>query len=353
LILKALTIVYREERARSQRTIYSTISRCLAATRIILFPRTVARFNSMNLIGKLKHKTRDHDPLYFVVYRYYISRQLTLSQRVQVAMDHHQYESQFFNCEYMKQTYNSDGILLWERSFDDLHFTIVLIATPDNRNEGELSIILSVNKVELSKMSFCYLKADVFGLPPYMAILISRNQTSRTPSRDLFDRCFGQNTPQLFCLSAVCGIAMTNEFTTMFGIKHEAQITYKESLDTGFRNSYTALWEKFDGVEIDRQVFMLSVPLNLRPLGLVSRDHRRRARARRQCWDEIVQSTRLSMGEYRALSSLNTPSSAEHRAGQAGLAGKAPQVQARNRASKPSLSDRPLASSPEYLPPNR
>ncbi len=88
----------------------------------------------------------------------------------------------------------------------------------------------------------------------------------------------------------------------MFAIKHDAQIIYKETLDLGFRNSYTALWEKFDAVEIDRHVFMLSVPLNLRPVGQVSRVHRRRAQARRRCWDEIVQSTRLSMAKYRTLS---------------------------------------------------
>ena len=64
---------------------------------------------------------------------------------------------------------------------------------------------------------------------------------------------------------------MTNEFRTMFAIKHDAQIIYKESFDTGFRNSYTALWEKFDAIEIDGHVFMLSVPLNLRPVELVNR----------------------------------------------------------------------------------
>jgi hypothetical protein len=101
---------------------------------------------------------------------------------------------------------------------------------------------------------------------------------------------------------------MTNEFRTVFGIKHDAQIFFKESLGTGFRNSYTTLWKKFDGVEIDRQVFMLNVPLNLRPVGLVSGEHRRRARDRRAYWDEIVQSTRLSMAKYRMLSDLNTMS---------------------------------------------
>jgi uncharacterized protein VirK/YbjX len=308
LILTALKIVYREELGRPQGTVYSAIIRLINGARILLFPRAVDQINSMNVIGKLKHPTRNHDPLYFLVYRHYISKRFTISQRVQVALDHHKYESRFYNSEYIRQAYRSGGILLWERSFDDLHFTIVLIATPDNRNEGELSVILSVNQVVLSIMSFCYLKADVFGLLPYTTMLISRNQTSRTSSRHAFNKCFKQNTPQLFCLSAVCGIAMTNEFRTIFGIKHDAQIIYKETLDTGFRNSYTALWEKFNATEIDHQVFMLSVPLTLRPIELVGDDHRRRARARRLCWDEIVQSTRLSMAEYRTLSVSNTTS---------------------------------------------
>ena len=302
-MLKALTIVYREELAQAQATFYSPIFRCLAAARILLFPKTIAQFKSMKLMGKLKHPTRKHDPLYFLVHHYYISRQFTLRQRVDVAMEHHKYELQVYNCEYMRQVYRSNGIVLWERSFGDLHFTIVLIASLDNRHEGDLTVILYVNKVILCQMSFCYLKSDIFGLSPCMTMLISRNQTDRTSFRQSFDQCFKQNTPQLFCLSAVCGIALTNEFRTMFAIKHDAQIAYEGPLHTGFHNSYAALWEKFDAVEIDGHVFLLKVPLNLRPVGLVSRDHRRRARARRQYWDEIVQSTRLSMAKYRKLSS--------------------------------------------------
>jgi uncharacterized protein VirK/YbjX len=308
LILKALAIVFREEMARPEGTVYSAVVRLIASARILLFPRTLAQFNSMKLVEKLKHQTRAHDPLYFIVYRYYISKKFTISQRLQVAMDHHQHESRFFNCEYMTKTYRSDGILLWEQSFRDLQFTIQLIATPDNRNEGELSVILSVNKITIAIMAFCYLKADVLGLSSYTTLLISRNQTSRNSSRDLFDRAFKQNAPQLFCLSAICGIAMTNEFTTIFGIRHDAQIFYKESLDTGFRNSYTSLWEKFDAVAIDQHVFMLDVPLNLRPVEQVGGEHRRRARARRSYWDQIVQSTCSTMARYRRLASPNTMS---------------------------------------------
>jgi uncharacterized protein VirK/YbjX len=308
LVLKVLTIVYREELAQPQGTFYSAIFRCAAAARILLFPRTIVQFKSMKLMAKLKHPTRNHDPLYFLAHHYYISRKFTLRQRVDVAMEHHKYELQIYNCEYMRQVYRSNGIVLWERSFADLHFTIVLIASPDNRHEGDLTVILYVNKIILCQMSFCYLKSDIFGLSPSMTMLVSRNQTDRTSFRQLFDQCFKQNTPQLFCLSAVCALALTHEFRTIFAIKHDAQIAYEEPLDPGFRNSYTALWEKFGAVEIDGHVFMLNVPLNLPPVGLVSRVHRQRARARRQYWDEIEQSTRLSMAKYRELSSSSSRS---------------------------------------------
>jgi uncharacterized protein VirK/YbjX len=257
----------------------------------------------MKLMRKLRHPAGQHDPLYFLSHQYYLSRKFTLRQRVDVAMTHHKYELRAYSCDYARAVYGSDGILLWRRSFDDLHFTIVLTASPDDRNEGDPTVILSVNDNSLCRMSFCYLNANIFGLASDMTMLISRNQTDRTSFRELFDRYFKQNTPQLFCLSAICGIAIANGYKTMFAIKHDAQIAYEEPLDSSFRNSYTALWEKFGAVEIDRHVYMLNVPLVLRPVGLVNRVHRRRARARRGYWDEIIRSARESMVEYHTLPS--------------------------------------------------
>ena len=80
--------------------------------------------------------------------------------------------------------------------------------------------------------------------------------------------------------------------STVLAIKHDAQVAYKETYDAGFRNSYTALWETFDAAEIDRHVYMLDLPLKLRPLESVSPGHRRRARDRRSHWDEVMQSAR-------------------------------------------------------------
>ena len=298
-MLKALTIVYQEGLAAG--THYSSILRLLAALRILLFPHGVLQFHSMEILKKLYNPMRTHDPLYFLVHNYYISRHFTLSQRVQSAITHHKFELKNYNSEYARQVYRSNGVLLWERSVDNLHFTIVLIATEDNRHEGDLSVILSVDNIRLCRMSFCYLNARIFGLTSHMTMLISRNQTERTPSRDLFSRCFKQNTPQFFCLSAICEIAMANEFEAVLAIKHDAQIAYEESFNSGFRNSYSALWEKFDAVECDRHVYRLNVPLKLRPLPFVNRVHRARARDRRRNWDDIVQSARSRMIDYRTV----------------------------------------------------
>jgi hypothetical protein len=139
-------------------------------------------------------------------------------------------------------------------------------------------------------MSFCYLNANVFLPWSHMTMLISQNQTVVTPSRELYDRCFKKDHPQLFCLAAICGIATANEFKIVFGIKHDAQLSYQEIYKSGFRRSYDAFWEKSDPIEIDRHVYMLNVPLA---------NHKGRARVHRGYWDEIVRNARSAMVGYR------------------------------------------------------
>ena len=88
----------------------------------------------------------------------------------------------------------------------------------------------------------------------------------------------------------------------MLAIKHDSQIAHEEKFDSGFRNSYTTLWERFGGVEIERHVYMLNVPLDLRPLRLVESSHRVRARNRRRYWDDISQSARSCIINHRIAS---------------------------------------------------
>ena len=113
-MLKTLAIVYREGMAEG--TYYFPMLRFLAALQIMFFPNTLIRFNSLKLMSKLYNPARKHDPLYFLVHDYYISRRFTLGQRVRCAINHHEHELEYYTDEYARQVYRSDGILLWKRS---------------------------------------------------------------------------------------------------------------------------------------------------------------------------------------------------------------------------------------------
>lgn len=206
--LKALMMSYRQGIADGSQ--YKGIRAIIAAIQIIMFPNLLVKFHSLAIVEKLQSKTRPQDPLYFLTHTYYLSKRLTLRQKFQVAVDHHEYESKYYISEYIARVYHSEGVKLWERFADNHHFAIELIVTEDNLHEGELSVILSIDNNRLCRMSFCYVSAGILWQTPYMTLLITRNQTDNTPYRTMFDTNFKQNSPQIFCLAALCGIAIAN-----------------------------------------------------------------------------------------------------------------------------------------------
>ena len=273
--------------------------RILAASRILFFPGLLLQYLKINIWRKLKCGTRKHDPMYFLVHKYYLSKRLTVKERIQSAIEHHAYELKNFNRLYESDVYRGIGIIIWERRIDDHRFSIILTGSEDNRNEGELSIIFTADSQYLWRTSFSYVNSDIFQLHHGVTILISRNQAEDTSYRGLFIEYFGQNQLQFLCLSAVCGIATANGWTKILCIRHNLQIAYEDRYEIGFRNSYTILWQQFDAREIDRHVYELDVPLKVRPLQLINRSHRARARARRQYWDSITCSARTALIGYR------------------------------------------------------
>jgi uncharacterized protein VirK/YbjX len=295
-MLKAFIITFHEELA--EKNVFYASLRTLAGLRLLLFPSRALQFRSMNLLEKLSHAPNKHDPLYFLTHNFYLSKRFNLPQRLECAMTHHEFEFEKYRTEYVDRVYRSNGALLWQKIVDGHHFTLMLICTEDTRHEGDLSVVLSVDGMGLGRMSFSYINASVFGLAPEMTILISRNQSYHNPGRKLFLNSFKQNAPPYFCLAAICGIAMASGFKAFFGINHDAQVSYEKAFDTGFRNSYSALWGKFEGVEVCSQAYKLDVPLKLRPLNEVSPTHRTRARKRRAYWNDIMQSTCWGMTEY-------------------------------------------------------
>jgi hypothetical protein len=244
-MLKAFTIVFNEELTENESVVRPLFAllRLLAALRVVFFPRLIAKYQNLKVCDKLYSPTRSWQPLYFAIHKFDVCRSFTFRERFKCAMSHHEYEANNYNRRYLEQVYPGNGILMWKKTVDSVHFRLVLTAIDDNRHEGELCVILYADNSRLCMMSFCYLDANIFGLPSYPTMLISRNQTDVTTARDTFDRSFKQSTPQFFCLFAVSGIAMSNGFRNVLAIRHDSQVAYDKKYDSGFRNSYTELWE--------------------------------------------------------------------------------------------------------------
>lgn len=302
-MMKALAVVFYEGLVddHSIAGSFAALQRVVAASRIILFPAVVSKYKRLRILDKLRNPPRRWDPLYFLVYKYYLCRDLSFRDRLQCAINHYEHEANNYNDKYFQRIRTPNGITLWDWVMDSVRFALILATTDFNRQEGELSVSLYADNVRLCMMSFCYVDANMFGLRARSTMLISRNQTDTAApgSRMKFDQRFKGAPPQFFCLFAICGIAMSNGFKTILGIKHDLQIAYDTNYELGFRHSYSDLWERFGGVNIDERIYLLEAPPKLSPLALVNPTHRRRALYRRRIWHEIAQSACAALDRYR------------------------------------------------------
>ena len=272
--------------------------RLLAACRILAFPSTLRRLWSLNFM-KPYFPDGKRDPFFFLTHGFYLSKTLTLAQRIDCAIAHYGFETQNYGSVYHRSVYQSPrGLALWHRVVDGTRYTITLRATEDNRYEGDLSVLCFVDETRVCRVSFSYVDGSLFGVQPGHTMFVTRSQTERNPELQRFRESFRQNSPPYFCLASVCGIAMANGMHGIFMIKDEAQIAYQEQYAQGFRNSYSALWEAFGAQQIgDRCAYLMPIPPKLVSLSLVK--HRNRALARRRNWLEIALSAREALLQDR------------------------------------------------------
>ena len=229
----------------------------------------------------------------------YLSRYLSLAQRINCAITHYSFEGRHYGPTYRDRVHQSaSGLVLWHRVVDGACYAVTLRATDDPRREGGLSVLCFVDDTPVYCMAFSYVNGRLFGLGSGRTMFVTRSQTNRNPELQRFRDTFKQNSPPYFCLAAVCGIAMANGMRAIFMIKDDAQLGYAERYAEGFRNSYSALWEAFGAQELDHlHAYTMSLPLKLNPLSRVK--HKGRATARRRNWLEIALSARQAVLEVR------------------------------------------------------
>jgi uncharacterized protein VirK/YbjX len=258
--------------------------------RILAYPSDMKQFLALRLSDDLLPRRLHRDPYFFINHKHYLSKFFRPRERIHNAVFHYKHEKDNFDEAFRACVYGSNGLVLWHEEAGGNRFHICIVATDDNRVEGDVSVILWVNGNSVCRMSYSIVDAASFGIPCGPILFITRNQVSQGPELDVFREAFPQNSPPYFCFAAISGIASANGFKSVAAIKSEAQLAYQAKYEVGFRNSYCKFWLQFGAKEIDHQAYLIEVPPVLPPISSIKSKHRGRANNRRRHWAKIMYS---------------------------------------------------------------
>jgi uncharacterized protein len=237
-----------------------------------------------------------HERHFYVRHRFYLSKRLSIRQRIDSCLHHYAHEEAHFSARYRRQVYGGEGLTLWQETVGANSFSLRLAASSSMRREGDLSLHLLVDGVAIHVLSFSYVDAALFGEPSAPVLFITRNQgLQQEPEQLLFRTAFKQTVPPYFCLSAAMGIALAQGMQRIAAVRHEAQIACTAEIVDGLRNSYDGFWSAFKGTALDVQAYAMPVPLVAPPLSEVPPKHRKRARDRREKWSAVALSAQAAI----------------------------------------------------------
>jgi uncharacterized protein len=277
------------------------VPKTLSALRLLAYPHQLRKLQErgffLDLLGSDSLPGRD--PFAFFTHKNYVATNFSDNERVDAWIDHYDYESRTRTPDYLQRVYRGGGLRLWFAEIEQHLVEITLIRSDDRRNEGELTLALTVDGVLLRRLSYSYVRRNSGGMSDEVAIVIARNQANYGVSAAQFQECFPQNSPTYFCLAALCGVASADGLTHVMAVADEAQVVYEPQYAAGFANSYSGLWRKLGGRELGPHAFEMSVPILPLPTDKVPCKHRARAKARRRNWADIRQQAQKAIAECR------------------------------------------------------
>jgi uncharacterized protein VirK/YbjX len=281
--------------------------------RLLLYPSRAYQFYKLRFFDDFLGNAKERDAYFFINHRHYLTRFFRLRERIDNALFHYRHELHTFDEAYRALVYGSNGLVLWAEQVHDVKFRICLVATDDNRTQGDVSVILWVNEQLLCRMAYTIVDSATLGMLSGPMLFVTRNQVKQSAGLDRFRACFPQNAPSYFCLAAIAGIALANDLRSIAVIKAEAQIAYDPRNDTGFKNAYCNFWGNFGAREIGRQAYLISAPPELPPLSDVKSKHRSRAINRRTHWAAIIVRAQSTLSAHRLGSKEKWPRNSERR----------------------------------------
>ena len=277
---------------------FKSWSACVGRSlRVLLFYRTHARLLSTEIYRD--YVTRAHDDVFnHLSHRDYLTKGLSLRERVHCAQVHYRFEQDNFDAAYKQAVYCGDGLPLWRHEADGRVFEIRLQMACRLNAEGDLTLTAMTDGKRLHRLSFSWVDGHFVGADQPIVPFAARNQGYREDGSDAlvaFERAFPHNSPSFFCFAALNGIAQALGMNRIAGVKSTCQSAYDAASEKHFVNAYDGFWQTLGGVSTAGRTFDIALPLQLRPLSETPAKHRKRAATRREHWASIAESARCAL----------------------------------------------------------
>lgn len=259
------------------------LSKVSRGAQIFVHPRTWFKVVKTITAPEL-HPFARADPRIMLKYlSQYLGENLSRREKASILIDHYTFLKDRIAPGFL-QTIVDGRIKLWEHAVGNHIYCICLTFSHTNNDEGDLSLIFQGDHVDIYTLSFTIGPGFIAGLHADQAIYIGRVQGKgrglqliRTATKDCLDI-----TPATLLLAATTGIATALKLDHVVGIGADQQLSASlDSRPEGLVHAYDEFWMALGGVKLDRNMFLLSVPLPEKPIKSIKQHHRSRTLRKR------------------------------------------------------------------------
>lgn len=229
----------------------------------------------------------------------YLIRGLTTSARAAALAHHYHYLHTNLSKNF------TDGVLLgrvsiWGDIINNSHYGVSLNFSDKSKNEGELTVTLQANGVDIFCSGFTFVPGWIVGLDVASVLLITRLQGTKGGFQHIREatKTLHDVAPPAILFAVLRGIAEYLDIPNIVGVSAARQV--EESASRDFTDAYDQFWISLGMTNSISNLYSLSLSSPEKPLQSIRQKYRGRTLIKRQLKSRIVAEVRQSIQRQQA-----------------------------------------------------
>jgi hypothetical protein len=215
--------------------------------------------------------------------RNFLVRDITISQRASSLLHHYKRIHSSFPNQTLHEIL-AGGLTVYENCCDGNCFRVTLGSAGEIYWEGDLSLSLKVNGVVVYVLSFSIIPGSVAGVLADEVVFIARLQGVKGRENEvrLATKSMLDVAPPALLVAALQGIAAAMGINVMAGTCAIRQSSYLPEQDSFFQDAYDDFFATLGATMNSACFFWSLLPVEEKPLPLLRKGHKIRARKKRE-----------------------------------------------------------------------